>query len=63
MQVQQSKLRHIPEPEWIKRTCETCGGNEKVLHCWRMKGQTGECWYPPGTVKVVDEELNGRGTV
>ena len=55
----ESKLFDVPEPPQIKRACETCGGEvtgSKLAMCWRMKGQGNECWYPPGTVKVVDEE-------
>ena len=56
MQLQEDKLRDVSEPVWVNRSCESCGGNEKSRHCWRMKSQTGECWYPPGSIKIVDEE-------
>jgi len=56
MQRQENKLSHIPEPEWIKWTCESCGGDQGKSNCWRYKGETGECWYPPGSVKIVAEE-------
>ena len=55
----ESKLFDVPEPIQIKRACETCGGEvsgSKVSYCWRWKGMGNECWYPPGTVKIVDEE-------
>ena len=61
MQIQESKLKDVPEPIQVKRTCESCGSADQVL-CWRFKTGMNECWYPPGTVKVVDEEPNGRRT-